>query len=111
MEVKKLESVYGGNVSYYGKAKVIELDNIKYLKSYNTVVCAISNGEFIRYWDDYSATTIKHINDFCRQNGFNTLSKKEWLSIEVSNESIPKEVLNVGMNYKVNMVNGGYNAY
>ena len=46
--------------SFYGKAYLIERDDgTKQLKSYNTIVCEIrQGGEFVRLWDDYSATTI-----------------------------------------------------
>lgn len=52
--------------SFYGKAKVIEMDNGEIiLQSYNTVVCKItSNGEFVRLWSGYSVTTMRHINSF-----------------------------------------------
>ena len=52
--------------SFYGKAKVIEKDNgEKVLQSYNTEVCKISsNGEFVRLWDGYSVTTMRHVNSF-----------------------------------------------
>lgn len=52
--------------SYYGKAKIIEDENGKiFLQSYNTPVCYINtNGEIVKLWDGYSATTMKHINDF-----------------------------------------------
>lgn len=52
--------------SFYGKAKVIEKDNgEKVLQSYNTEVCKINNnGEFVRLWDGYSVTTMRHVNSF-----------------------------------------------
>ena len=52
--------------SLYGKARVIEKDNgEKVLKSYKTEVCKIkSNGEFVRLWGGYSATTMRHVNTF-----------------------------------------------
>lgn len=52
--------------SFYGKANVIEKDNgEKVLQSYNTEVCKIgSNGEFVRLWDGYSVTTMRHVNSF-----------------------------------------------
>ena len=57
--------------SYYGKANVLELPNgQKYLISYRTVVCMINRlGHVKRFWNDYSATTGKHINDFLRLYG------------------------------------------
>jgi len=73
--------------SYYGKAKVIEYDNgRKDLKSYDTIVCAIDeNGAFIRLWGGYSRTTMNHVNDFRRENGFPMLNKKAWESIPCEN--------------------------
>ena len=52
--------------SFYGKAKVIEKDNgEKVLQSYNTEVCKItSSGEFVRLWEGYSLTTMRHVNSF-----------------------------------------------
>lgn len=52
--------------SFYGKAKVIETDNgEKVLQSYNTFVCRITAaGRFVRMWDGYSATTMRHVNSF-----------------------------------------------
>lgn len=48
--------------SFYGKAKVTELDNGDIeLTSYNTVVCRIHNGVFQRLWNGYSATTMRHL--------------------------------------------------
>ena len=55
-----------GRKSFYGKAIVIEKDNgEKVLQSYNTEVCKItSDGEFVRLWSGYSATTMRHVNSF-----------------------------------------------
>lgn len=52
--------------SFYGKCCIIEKDNgEKVLLSYNTEVCKItSGGEFVRMWDGYSATTMRHVNSF-----------------------------------------------
>ena len=52
--------------SFYGKAKVIEMDNgEKVLQSYNTFVCRITAaGRFVRMWGGYSATTMRHVNSF-----------------------------------------------
>ena len=55
-----------GRKSFYGKAIVIEKDHgEKVLQSYNTEVCKItSDGEFVRLWSGYSATTMRHVNSF-----------------------------------------------
>lgn len=89
--------------SFYGKAKEIEWNGFKYLKSYKTIVCAITpTKEFIRLWDSWSATTAKHVNEFRNNNGMNSLSKKEWKALPVEeNYIIPKEVENVNMDYTV----------
>ena len=67
-----------------GKAKVIhEDDGSLALKSYNTIVMRIVNGQPIRTWGGYSATTMRHINEFMQQNGFNNGSKKLWENMPV----------------------------
>ena len=114
MNVTILKPVVSRNKSYYGKAKVIESDGVKYLKSYKTIVCAVTcDGEFIRFWDSYSPTTQNHINDFRVLYGFESLNKKEWDKLEVNNgQNIPADVLNVSMNYKASYyVNDAYNPY
>lgn len=86
--------------SFYGKAKIARDNNagVLYLKSYDTVVCALTDaGTFIRLWPGYSVTTIKHINDFRRINGMDTLSKKEWIKLDCMEE---QEL------YKVEISNG-----
>ncbi len=52
--------------SFYSKAKVIIKDNGEtVLQSYNTEVCKVdSAGKFVRLWDGYSVTTMRHINSF-----------------------------------------------
>lgn len=73
--------------SFYGKAKVIETNycNVKQydLMSYITVVCSYVNGEFIKLWNGYSATTIRHINSFRSFLKLPQLNKKEWLELPV----------------------------
>ena len=65
--------------SFYGKAVVITENNSKFLRSYNTIVCHIDeNNNFVKDWNDYSATTMRHINSFREYYGFPKMSKKEW---------------------------------
>ena len=66
--------------SFYGKAKVIETENgEKVLQSYNTEVCKIScNGEFVRMWEGYSTTTMRHVNSFLSFFGISGGSKAWW---------------------------------
>lgn len=88
---------------FYGKAKIIEFNGVLYLKSYKTIVCAISGNDFIKFWDDYSATTQKHINAFRALYGLNSIGKKDYLNMAVSTDSIPYQVANVTMKYTVNL--------
>lgn len=57
---------FDGRKSFYGKAKIIELDNgTKQLKSYNTIVCEIEpNGEYKKVWAGSTMTTNRHIKSF-----------------------------------------------
>lgn len=65
--------------SFYGKAKVIEKDGETLLQSYDTIVCKIDkNGEFVRMWDGYSATTMRHVNSFLRLVGIAGGGKAWW---------------------------------
>ena len=70
--------------SYYGKAKVICTKKARYLLSDDTIICRLSyGGEFRKMWDDWSATTAKHINDFMRFTRFGRgFCKKAWLSLD-----------------------------
>lgn len=74
----------------YGKAKVYA-DNstyVLYLRSYDTIVCAIRLAYsrerdepyrcFIRYWGDWSRTTQNHINAFLAMYGYAQINKKQW---------------------------------
>lgn len=76
--------------SFYKKAIIIEDDGVAYLKSYNTIVGFISSGIFHRTWDDYSLTTLRHVDAFLRTyNVFGDGNKKWW-------ESLPVEILPFG---------------
>lgn len=72
--------------SFYGKAKVIENDGETLLQSYNTIVCKIDkSGGFVRMWDVYSATTMRHINAFVEVFKISGGGKKWWDSLETKN--------------------------
>jgi ArsR family metal-binding transcriptional regulator len=74
--VEKLQARFDRRASFYGKAEVIEYNNILYLKSYDTIVAKIENGKaVVNGW--YSQTTARHINEFLKQNNFEAMSKKE----------------------------------
>ena len=69
-----------GRKSFYGKAVVIVEDNGEnVLQSYNTEVCKVTNnGEFVRLWGGYSATTMRHINSFLQFVGIAGGGKSWW---------------------------------
>ena len=70
--------------SFYGKAGAIQRDNGDIeLRSYNTIVAHIRNGEFERLWSGYSMTTMNHINAFLYAFGIRGGSKAWWDALEV----------------------------
>lgn len=74
--VEYLQSRYDARDSFYKKARIYELDGIIYLVSYATIVAYICADHLhINGW--YSQTTARHINEFARQNNFDTFTKKE----------------------------------
>lgn len=81
----KLNPVYDNRKSFYNKASVIETKNGFYLKSYKTIVCYISKkGLFKKLWNGYSATTQRHIDDFCYQKIGKPLGKKQWENLKTN---------------------------
>lgn len=71
--------------TFYGKAVVVvEETGGHLLLSYGVPVCRItSDGEFIRIWPGYSATTMRHINSFIYFYGVPGGGKKWWDTLEV----------------------------
>lgn len=76
--MKKYELIpTDGRKSFYGKAKVLELDN-------GEIVCEITkNGEFVRLWSGYSATTMLHVNSFLQRFGIPGGGKAWWDALPV----------------------------
>ena len=72
----KLKSVYSKQNDFYGKANVIVEGGQTKLKSYSTIV-AVKENNTIKVRGYYSKTTAIHINEFLKQNGAKSLSKKE----------------------------------
>lgn len=51
----------------------------KDLVSYRTIVCRLMpDGDFVRKWNSYSATTMRHVNLFRQMIGMPNLNKKSW---------------------------------
>lgn len=70
METYELVANYDSRKSFYGKARVQQTsDNNLFLNSYSTHVASIKNGK-PEVYDTYSVTTLRHIKEFLKQNGF-----------------------------------------
>lgn len=78
IRIMELCPYYDSAQSFYGKAKVIEIENDVFLVSYDTIV-AFYNREtkIAEVVDTYSATTLRHIKEFLRQSGFKAETKKQ----------------------------------
>jgi hypothetical protein len=66
---------YDNRKSFYNKARVDDNGNEKTLYSYNTPVVKIVDGqvELLPKWD-WSQTTLRHVKEFLKQNGFEATS-------------------------------------
>lgn len=75
-----------GQKSFYGKARIIQ-PGYGYISlvSYGTTVCSLDleTRRFVRIWDGYSATTMRHVNAFREQYGLPTISKSEWIALPI----------------------------
>ena len=73
---------------FNGKAVIIEDKRPGHesyiLQSYKTDVCMIKNGNFVKLWEGYSSTTLKHINIFRAWAGLPALSKYDWIMLETA---------------------------
>lgn len=69
---------------FNNRATIREEGNTIILTSYYTDVCAIIDGHFVKLWDGYSATTMKHINTFCKHFGFKGFNKRGWIETPVN---------------------------
>ena len=74
-----------GRKSFYGKAIVTHYsDGLTILKSYDTDVCYITpDGNFIRAWNGWSATTQRHIVAFTAKYDIPSGGKSWWMSLPV----------------------------
>lgn len=62
-----------------------------YLISYGTVVCKIvywcdadanTHTGFVKFWEGYSKTTLKHINTFLAMDNIKPLTKYDWVMLD-----------------------------
>ena len=85
-DIYELKTIYDSHVSFNRRAFVAEdwTYHRYVLISYNTIVCEWNPYDgFIRYWDGYSSTTMRHINEFRRQHGLQSINKKTWEDLPV----------------------------
>lgn len=75
-----------GRKSFHGKALVIIDGDNAYLRSYETIVCAIRNGVFQRLWYGHSVTTMIHINAFRAAYGLDKMTSRQWFDMDVSGD-------------------------
>lgn len=82
-QMSELSAIYDCRESFYGKAKVLSNDTIKSLFSYDTEIIRLENGKAPKlvYFDKISQTTLRHMKEFLRQNGYNVDTKNEVLSV------------------------------
>lgn len=68
-------------VKHYG-ANAFEIDGV--LVSYDTKVARIvPDGSFHRLWGGWSATTMRHINQFRAEHCMPSITKSQWEKMEV----------------------------
>lgn len=63
------------------RALIITDGKTSYLQSYDTMILMYQDGKLFKLWDDFSKTTMKHINTFLSMQGLKQLNKKEWLAL------------------------------
>lgn len=95
-DIKDLRQEYKGikaeNKGYaldgFGGRAIIKIDHdgSLILQSYYTDVCRYNpkTDIFEKTWNGFSVTTLKHVNIFRRFLALNTLSKREWIELEVA---------------------------
>lgn len=60
-----------------------EVNGVKYLVSYETIVASITDNRLHRHWNGYSATTMNHVNSFARLFNVENAGKKTWETMDV----------------------------
>ena len=91
----ELKCIFDTRKSFYGKAIVRVDDNRLILKSYDTDVAYIENGVAVVN-GEYSTTTMRHIKEFLKQNGFKAETTKQVLNaygLKDKNQNLKKIIL------------------
>lgn len=110
--ITDLSANYDNRKSFYGKARVDVKDNgTKVLYSYGTPVCRIEKGKATLLnkghlgWSS-SQTTLRHVKEFLKQNGFEVASLRELAKMYPieqarADESLKEEVVDLSKEDKV----------
>ena len=72
----KLDAIYDARQSFYGKAIVSSNNGVISLWSYGTLVATIYDGQ-AKVYGTHSATTLRHIKEFLRQNSYHAATKTQ----------------------------------
>ena len=86
MRSYELVPQYDSRKSFYGKAFVHVDGERRYLQSYKTLTCYVEGGELHRFSGKSlceSATTQRHIREFCKQEGIPYRGVAQWREMEV----------------------------
>ena len=90
-----LQTQFDSRKSFYGKAKVLYQKGKLVLESYGTNVAEIVNGK-PRVFGTYSTTTLRHIKEFLKQNGFKAENTKQIMKDYGASEYVYKETTPFG---------------
>lgn len=78
IKMAELYPYYDSAKSFYSKAKILEIEDDVFLISYDTIVAFYNrNTRIARVMGTYSATTLRHIKEFLKQNGFKAKDKAQ----------------------------------
>ena len=74
-----------------------EVDGVKYLVSYETIVASVTDNRLHRHWNGYSVTTMNHVNSFAKHFNIEGASKHEWesMNVEKIDYNVAKEIENI----------------
>ena len=79
--IYELETIYDNRNSFYHKATVLISKGKKTLFSYNTKVAEVSEKNVTLFADAVcSQTTLRHVKEFLKQEGFKAENKKQILT-------------------------------
>lgn len=101
MKKYNLVPLHTNQKSFYGKAYVYEYDMTAW-RYYRLISCdtPVLNAKvrdgvayISRRWNGYSATTLRHVNEFLAQLRFPALTAKQWRALHVGAYYAADEVL------------------